>query len=75
MKGGAGSDLMYGGDGDDQMYGGDGADSLFGEVGVDTLYDKDDASSSDSYADYLDGGANNDVLGKSGTGDTVVSIP
>jgi Ca2+-binding RTX toxin-like protein len=70
VLGGRGNDTLYGQGGNDLLYGGDlssggtGRDLLFGGDGADTIY----GSQADGSADTLDGGAGNDavVISRSG---------
>ena len=57
-----GSDSLFGGAGDDSLQGGDGSDTIYGDAGNDRIYAHNDNASSDSTANQLYGGTENDTL-------------
>jgi Ca2+-binding RTX toxin-like protein len=73
LIGGNGNDTLRGEGGDDYLRTDPGTDSAYGGAGSDT-FDSGDNDPTGA-GDYLDGGADSDVLASSDSSDTTVSIP
>jgi Ca2+-binding RTX toxin-like protein len=79
MRGGEGNDIMWGGAGGDQMEGGDGNDAMWGDgtISEDNFYGSFSPTpqppnvSTDSGADFMDGGKGDDYL-SGGAGNDVL---
>lgn len=81
LFGGNGDDYLAGGTEDDRLEGGAGQDRLFGGDGNDTLLGDHDSSAAGAstvvdlqagVADYLDGGADNDIINGQGGDDEIL---